>query len=148
MSNKIHRGINLPLFNKYTGAFIFLCLTNQRLKYFLLSNKFIYVFLYQIKVNSGDVYFLTKPLATKTIGAKKVRVALSDCFNEENLPLKRQRVRINPAYNTFVRLFFFLLWFLFQHCDLGKKCLPKQRGSKFLNRPKLFMIIQVSFQAW
>ena len=56
----------------------------------------------------------------------KERVALSHCFivlhirrsrkliylNEENLPLKR--VGINPAYNTFVRLVLFLVWFLFQ----------------------------------
>ena len=33
-------------------------------------------------------------------------------LNEENMPLKR--VRINPGYNTFVSLVFFLVWFLFQ----------------------------------
>ena len=33
-------------------------------------------------------------------------------LNEENLPLKR--VRFNPAYNTFVRLVFFLVWFLYK----------------------------------
>ena len=33
--------INLPVSNNNTGAFIFLCLTNKRLKYLLLSNKFI-----------------------------------------------------------------------------------------------------------
>ena len=33
--------INLSVSNNNTGAFIFLCLTNKRLKYLLLSNKFI-----------------------------------------------------------------------------------------------------------
>ena len=60
LCNKLHWGINLPVFNKYTGvltsspclakytgAFICLRLTNKRLKYLLLSNKSIYVILYQ-----------------------------------------------------------------------------------------------------
>ena len=47
VSYKIHWGINLPVSNNNTSAFIFLCLTNKRLKYLLLSNKFIYVILYQ-----------------------------------------------------------------------------------------------------
>ena len=47
VSYKIHWGINLPVSNNNTSAFIFLCLTNKRLKYLLLPNKCIYVILYQ-----------------------------------------------------------------------------------------------------
>ena len=43
--------INLPVSNNNTGAFIFLCLTDKRLKYLILSNKFIYVILYQYNGN-------------------------------------------------------------------------------------------------
>ena len=66
--------------NNNTGAFIFLCLTNKRLKYLLLSNKFIYVILYQYNDNQDKgvfelkiavMYFFnqagTKPLTTKNI---------------------------------------------------------------------------------
>ena len=50
----------------------------------------------------------TKPLASNNITAKKEREKERKLYlNEENLPLKR--VRINPAYNTFVRLVFFQL---------------------------------------
>ena len=51
----------------------------------------------------------TKPLASNNITAKKEREKERKLIylNEENLPLKR--VRINPAYNTFVRLVFFQL---------------------------------------
>ena len=49
--NKIHWGINLPVSSNNAGAFIFLCITNKRLKYLLLSNKFIYVILYQYNGN-------------------------------------------------------------------------------------------------
>ena len=48
---KIHWGINLPVSDKYTGAFIFPCLTNKRLNYLLFCNKFIYVILYQYNGN-------------------------------------------------------------------------------------------------
>ena len=120
------------------GAFIFLCITNKRLKYLLLSNKFIYVILYQYNGNQDKgvfklkipVMYIFEPIRYETAGHEKYnskeRVALSHCFivllirrsrkliylNEEILPLKR--VRINPACNTFVRLVFFLVWFLFQ----------------------------------
>ena len=74
--------------------------------------------------------YIFKPSRHETASHEKCnskeRVALSHYFivlhirrsiklvylKEENLPLKR--VRINPAYNTLVRLVFFLVRFLFQ----------------------------------
>ena len=54
LCHKIHWGINLPVSNNNTNAFIFLCLTNKRLKYLLLSNKFIYIILYQYNGNKDE----------------------------------------------------------------------------------------------
>ena len=64
---------------------------------------------------------------------------------EENLPLKR--VRINLAYNTFIRLVFFLVWFIFQLLlwfTRKKNFFLSSGEPKFLNRPKPVMLCWLS----